>query len=99
MLHPCLTARLAALYLASLVLPAGSIVMTNAIAWRDDGPFCSKRFLRDTTLPSQIIKQKQILASCLFGHPRDLDVQDLGRREGSAASGGLSALQFVQRPV
>src|SRR5215218_5741471 len=47
----------------------------------------------------QVIKQSQVSAFRLFGHPRDLDVQNLGRRDSSATSGGLPALQFVQRPV
>src|SRR5829696_7055457 len=47
----------------------------------------------------QIIKQSQVSTSRLFGHPRDLDVQNLRRRDSSATSGGLPALQFVQRTV
>ena len=40
----------------------------------------------------QIIKQSQILASCLIGRPRDLNIHNVGRRDGSAAAGGLPAL-------
>jgi hypothetical protein len=45
------------------------------------------------------VHSSQISVPRLFGLPRNLDVQNLGRREVSAASGGLSMLQLVQRPV
>jgi hypothetical protein len=73
--------------------------MTDAKAWRDNGSVCSKRFLKDTTLLRSSHQKSQISVPRLFGHPRNLDVQNLGRRDSSAASGGLSTLQLVQRPV
>jgi hypothetical protein len=38
------------------------------------------------------IHGKPLPAPRLFGHPRDLEVQTMGRCEGSAAPGGLPAL-------
>ena len=43
-----------------------------------------------------ITKQSQTLALAAFGDPRDLGVDDLGRREASATAGGLPALEPVQ---
>jgi hypothetical protein len=53
--HPYSTARLPMSYLATLVLPAGAIVMSEATPWRDAGSPCSKRFLRDPTLLSSTL--------------------------------------------
>ena len=70
------------------MLPAGSVATSRYVALREEGKVCSLALFGNFTCAGLHPRETPLSPLCLRWHPKDLDVQNPGRRQLSTALGG-----------